>query len=140
MEDFKSENISLFRAVNYCIWVAFCPKKLENTEIETDISDSSANIVTYALWSSLIWVIVSIVIGYAFAKGLGLIFQNSAAILARVLQIIGAVILLWATLFVRGWDIQTFDGSTITEKVNRWIFRFLYCLGTALIVTSVAIL
>jgi hypothetical protein len=42
-------------------------------------------------------------------------------------------------LFVRGWDIQTLGGVTLTERVNRWIYRLLYCLGTAAIVTSLTL-
>lgn len=52
------------------------------------------------------------------------------------LQIVGTGLLLWGTLFVRGWEIQTWNGKTIVEKVNRWIYRIMYCLGTGIIVCS----
>jgi len=139
MEDLKSEKISLLCAVKYCIWVAFCPNKLEKTEIAKGTSEPSVKIITHAFWSSLIFIIASIALGYAIAQLLNWILQGSIDILTRNLQILGAVILLWATLFVRGWDIQTFNGSNITEKVNKWIFRFLYCLGTVIIVTSLSL-
>ena len=54
------------------------------------------------------------------------------------LQVVGASLLLWATLFVRGFEIQTNAGVTLTERVNQWLYRFLYCVGTALIVYSLA--
>ena len=44
--------------------------------------------------------------------------------------------MLWGTLFVRGWEIQTYSGVTLVERVNRWLYRALYCSGTALIVAS----
>ena len=50
----------------------------------------------------------------------------------------GAGLLLWGTLFVRGYDIQTYGGVTLTERVNQWVYRTMYCAGTALLVCSVA--
>ena len=70
---------------------------------------------------------------------LGTVTRGAAAALAGGLQIFGATVLLGATLFVRGWDIQSWGGVTLTERVNRWIYRFLYCLGTAVIVASLAL-
>ena len=52
------------------------------------------------------------------------------------LQIVGACFLLWGTLFVRGWEIETNCGVTFTERVNQWLYRFLYCVGTAVLVCS----
>jgi len=42
-----------------------------------------------------------------------------------------AAFLLWGTLFVRGWDIQTFGGTTLLERANRTIYVLLYFVGTA---------
>ncbi|MFX1740049.1 hypothetical protein PXJ20_32585 [Paraburkholderia sp. A1RI_3L] len=42
-----------------------------------------------------------------------------------------AALLLWGTLFVRGWDIQTFGGKTLLERANRTIYVCLYFVGTA---------
>jgi hypothetical protein len=56
------------------------------------------------------------------------------------LQIVGAGLLLWGTLFVRGWEIQTYSGVVFTERVNQWLYRFLYCTGTSVIVYSLAFL
>lgn len=42
-----------------------------------------------------------------------------------------AALLLWGTLFVRGWDIQTFGGRTLLERANRTIYVLLYFIGTA---------
>lgn len=48
----------------------------------------------------------------------------------------GTVIILWSTLAMQGWKIQTWDGVTLTERVNQWIFRLLYSIGTFLIVAG----
>ena len=52
------------------------------------------------------------------------------------LQVIAGAILLWATLSYLGWEIQTYKSETLGEKVNRWIFRGNYCVGTAVLVCS----
>jgi hypothetical protein len=49
------------------------------------------------------------------------------------------MLLLWGTLFVRGWDIQTIGGVTLVERVNHWIYRTLYCLGTAVFIFSLSL-
>lgn len=48
------------------------------------------------------------------------------------LQAMSAAILLWGTVFVRGWDIQSYGGATLTERVNRTLYLILYVSGTTL--------
>ena len=60
-------------------------------------------------------------VGYLSGKALGCVSSPTPTRLVPALQIVGATVLLWATLFVRGWDIQTLGGVTLTERVNRWI-------------------
>ncbi|MBI2997015.1 MAG: hypothetical protein HYY46_00940, partial [Deltaproteobacteria bacterium] len=95
--------------------------------------------VTRGLWASLAWVIGSIALGYLSAKALGTVSGAQPTRLVAALQVFGATVLLWATLFVRGWDIQSWGGVTLTERVNRWTYRLLYCLGTAAVVASLAL-
>ena len=52
------------------------------------------------------------------------------------MQLVAAGILLWATLFLRGWDIQSIGGVTLTERVNQWWFRTAYWTGTAMLAAS----
>jgi hypothetical protein len=52
------------------------------------------------------------------------------------IAVLGAAILLWATIAVRGWEVQTFSNATLTERVNRWIFLGLYWIGTVLLVVA----
>jgi hypothetical protein len=86
-----------------------------------------------------VWVLCSIAAGFLAGKLLGTVTGVAISGLVGTLQITGATMLLWATLFVRGWDIQSWGGVTLTERVNRWIYRVLYCLGTAAIVASLAL-
>ena len=63
-------------------------------------------------------------------------FNNPSQPIVSFLQIGGACLLLWGTLFVRGWDIQTYFDVTLTERFNRWIYRTLCLVGTSLIICS----
>ena len=92
-----------------------------------------------AFWISLLLVVVSIISGYALGCTINYLFGCFEKTIINVLQIIGAFILLCATLFVRGWDIQSFGGVTLAERVNQWIYRSLYFVGTAIIVFSLSI-
>lgn len=47
-------------------------------------------------------------------------------------------LLLWATVGIAGWEVQTFDGSSTPEVANRWIYRILHVSGTFFLVWSVA--
>jgi hypothetical protein len=47
------------------------------------------------------------------------------------------MVLLWATLALRGWEVQSYSNATLTERVNQWIFRFLCCIGTFLFVAAI---
>lgn len=50
--------------------------------------------------------------------------------------IFGAGILMWATFAIRGWEIQSIDGNTLGERVNQWIFRTLFIIGTAVVIVG----
>jgi hypothetical protein len=95
-----------------------------------------AHVVRHAFWSSLILVILSCALGYAVGAAYEFVTDRPSARMIAVVQMGGAALLLWGTLFVRGWSIQTFGGVTLTERVNQWIFRALYCAGTTLLVAS----
>jgi len=150
MADTRLTKVGPLRAVLLCVFAAFSPTRL----VEAERADEEARKrlpqppppepprafkLTRGLWASLAWVIVSIAVGYFAGKALGTVSGPSATRLVAILQVVGATLLLWATLFVRGWDIQTFGGVTLTERINRWIYRLLYCLGTAAIVASLAL-
>ncbi|RJT27769.1 hypothetical protein D3227_35645 [Mesorhizobium waimense] len=60
--------------------------------------------------------------------------KGQAPLGAASVAICGTAILLWATLAFQGWSIQSFSDTTLTERVNRWLF--LYALGTCLLVSA----
>ena len=150
MADTRLTKIGPFRAVVLCVFAGFCPRRLVEAEHDDEMSrnrlpqppppeEHRAIRVKRALWASLAWVLGSIALGYFCGKVLGRISGPGPAWMLAALQIFGATVLLWATLFVRGWDIQSWGGVTLTERVNRFIYRLLYCFGTAAIVASLVL-
>jgi hypothetical protein len=150
MADTRLKKIGPLRALQLCAYGAFFPKKLvraegNDEEARRHLPQASppelprAFKVTRGLWASLAWVIGAIAVGYLMGKALGMVSGPAPTRLVATLQVFGATVVLWATLFVRGWDIQSFGGVTLTERVNRWIYRLLYCLGTAAVVASLAL-
>ena len=99
--------------------------------------NTNAHIVHRAFWLSLVLVLVSVIAGVVVGAIAGDILGPVSARFISVMQVLGALLLLWGTLFVRGWEIQTYKGTTLIERVNQWIYRSLYCAGTAVLVASV---
>ncbi|MDY6961541.1 MAG: hypothetical protein V7774_09665 [Pseudorhizobium pelagicum] len=98
---------------------------------------SRLHVVRRAFAEALLWCFSALVLGTAVGVGaLVVLGPNSRLTLAIV--VLGTVILLYATLALQGWNIQSFGGVTLTEQLNRWVFRCLYCLGTFLIVVGSA--
>jgi hypothetical protein len=150
MADTRLTRIGPLRAIQLCAFGAFCPKKLIQAEYADEAvrrgfpqpppaPEPNAFKLWRGVWASLLWVLGSMAAGSMAGLLIGMVSGQRTALLVRALQIFGATVLLWATLFVRGWDIQTFGGVTLTERVNRWIYRLLYCLGTAAIVASLVV-
>lgn len=53
------------------------------------------------------------------------------------LQFGGIGVLLWATLGRVESAIQTWDGGTVPERVDQWLYRFLYIAGSYTLALSV---
>jgi hypothetical protein len=138
--------IRFYRALYLCILAILFPNKFI-TEVESYPKESlppenkykAIFIVTRAFGFSLFLVIIFGGIGYAIGWVWGRTFGCVNLQTILLIQIIGALFLLWGTLFVRGWEIQTWTSVTPIEKVNRWLYRSLCCLGTAIIVFSLVL-
>ncbi len=97
---------------------------------------TAARTLRTVLGTSAFTVVISAIVGALMGILLAYIAGQPLGIHIAILQSISGAILLWATLSVLGSELQTYIGSTLAERVNRWIFRFNYCLGTCLLVTS----
>ena len=93
-------------------------------------------VVRRAFWSSLGLIILSAFLGGLIGLLLSYYYNQPPSYLIIILQVAGACLLLWGTLFIRGWEIQTYCSVTLTERVNQWIYRIFYCLGTSIIICS----
>lgn len=145
MADTRPTKQGFLRAIYLCILVVFCPQKfIEEEEKDTKSRNNFSNqsqkehkayIVCKAFWKSLGLIVLSAgfggIIGYLLRCN-----NRPSPTTINILQIIGAGLLLWGTLFVRGWEIQTWSGVTLGERVNRWIYCVLYCVGTSILICS----
>ena len=148
MADTRPTPISLLRATQLCFLLLFATERFIKEE-ERDLANRGnysgqaekphrAHVVRRAFWSSLALVAASAVLGFVGAWLVHAAGRCATAATVAWLQVGGASLLLWGTLFVRGWEIQTYSGVVFTERVNQWLYRGLYCVGTSIIVYSLA--
>lgn len=148
MADTRPTPVSFFQAVRLCLLLLLAPGKFKEIEradqvARNEYKDRSepphrADTVRTAFFLSLGLVLAFSVIGYAVGKFMHFSGRCAAPDTTTWAQIIGAALLLWGTLFVRGWEIQSSSGVQFTERVNQWLYRALYCVGTAIIVYSLS--
>ena len=98
----------------------------------------AARDIRRAVTRSFALVIAAILVGWLYGVLLTISFGPAPRLASRIFQFAGAGILLWATLAKQGWNIQTFNGNTLPERLDRHVYRTLYVIGTCLLVLSVA--
>jgi hypothetical protein len=91
-----------------------------------------------ALFLGLSSTLFAIVLGAIAGIGLRAALGKPGDVTVVILQVTSAGIILVATLALLGWEIQSYKGQSLPEKVNQWIFRAQYWFGTFLFVASVA--
>lgn len=148
MADTRPTQVSFFRGFYLCALLLCAPNKFlaaedADDEIRQERTDPqkperSAFIVRRAFWKSFVLVVASGIFGGSLGLVVGCTVGCAKPTAILGLQIGGALTLLWGTLFVRGWEIQTYSGVRLTERVNQWLYRFLYFSGTAILVFSLA--
>ncbi|MCP4711592.1 MAG: hypothetical protein GY869_23485, partial [Planctomycetes bacterium] len=131
-----------------CLLAVFIPKifikeeeKDKNVRKDfppAEIDEHPIYIVRRALAYSLCLIILSIIGGGLSGWFMYYYFNKPNPYIIPLLQVIGACLLLWGTLFVRGWEIRSYSGVQLRERVNQWIYRFLCSLGTFIIICSLA--
>jgi hypothetical protein len=149
MADTRPTPASFIRAVRLCLKVLIQPERMKDEEIKdaqirlsmgpppTTQPDRAA-LVQGAFFSSFFLVLVSGSLGYAAGKMMLHLGRCAEATTTTWLQVTSAAILLWATLFIRGWEIQSFGGVTLEERVNQWLYRAMCFVGTVIGVYSLA--
>jgi hypothetical protein len=84
------------------------------------------------------WVLLAIGGGWVLGWFLGCFIVPASKSVITGLQLLAAGILLGATLSLVGWEIQTHKGQTLPEKVNQYVYRALYTIGTGILVVSLS--
>ena len=120
--------LTLHRKVSLCLMLLFSPRKFRQEEDSdnacrhnfTDQGESAHRsiLVRDAFLKSLLGVLISGTIGYALGELVHSAGRCATQETTNWLQISSASLLLWATIFIRGWEIQTYSGATLTEQVN----------------------
>ncbi len=88
-----------------------------------------------ALWEAFLWCAGSLLTGTVFGFGAHVLVGAWLSVAVGTV-VVGTLIVLWATLALQGWEIQSYGAVTLGERLNRRIFRLLYSLGTALMVAG----
>ena len=148
MADTRPTPITFLRACRLCVLLVIAPGKFDAIQeadqaarrnyIGSSSDRSSSELVRNAFFTSLALVLLSAATGYGAALGMQAMARCATSNTILVAQVTSAGLLLWGTLFVRGWEIQTYSGVQLIERVNQWLYRSLYCVGTAVFVYSLA--
>ena len=148
MADTRPTHVGFIGAVRLCLMLLFAPDRFiaaeqQDMAARNDYKDHwtpphRAYVVRRTFFVSFLLVVAAGAVGYVGGKLMGAVGRCATAETVMWLQVAGACLLLWGTLFVRGWEIQTFAGVVFTERVNQWLYRFLYCVGTSVVVYSLA--
>ena len=148
MADSRPTPLSFWRALSLCALLLFSPKRFiadqeKDNAARNNYTDKyepphRATVVRAALAKSLGLVILSGAVGLAAGVLMDTLSRCATPQTVAWLQVIGACTLLWGTLFIRGWEVLTYSGVSFTERVNQWLYRGLYCVGTAVTVYSLA--
>ena len=102
------------------------PQKEEGAFVVRRRLSSSRFCLVARLWAPSATALASVLLAVSIAC-------VSASLLAW-LQVIGASFLLWGTLFIRGLEIQDVWFESLSPSAsNQWIYRTLYCVGTAVL-------
>ena len=147
MADTRPTAVTPLRACHLSVLGIFAPARLmKEQEADNDARkqftdapppEPTAFVLRRAVWSSLVAVLLSAGAGYGTGWIVIRLIGCVGPSVITILQLVGAALLLWGTLFVRGWEVQTFSGVTLVERVNRWLFVSMYCAGTAILVCSI---
>jgi hypothetical protein len=80
-----------------------------------------------SLWLILVAVVLAWLTVWALMRWLDFAFGPRAI---RWLQFASLLLVVWATLSELGGELQSWNGKTMPERLNRFWFRGLYFLGT----------
>jgi hypothetical protein len=108
----------------------------QKQEFETTVRNQTQSI-RRAVLGGVGVTLLTMLVGYGTGSVLQALFGTPSKVLVYLLQALGAGVILGATLGETDRQIQTWDRVSLAEKINAFMFRTLYVLGTFLFVASV---
>jgi hypothetical protein len=101
-----------------------------------DTASAQVAVMRSAFGYAFVLTIAAMAVGWATGTAAGAVLGPPSKVLLGLIQAFGAAVILAATLAEVGKNIATYDGASLPEKVNQWVFRTLYVIGTFLFVFS----
>ena len=95
-----------------------------------------SQVLRKALFNSFLLIVIAALVGMAIAFASSCINFCITSRTNAYVQIVGSMVLLWGTLFVRGYELETWKSNTYAEQINQVIYRGMYCFGTSIMVYS----
>ena len=83
-----------------------------------------------SLRSSGLLVLVSATVAGAIGWYLHKRFGPLSSLVNTAIQSAGAGLILWAAIWELGWNVRSFGGESLPERVHQWVFRSLCVCGT----------
>jgi hypothetical protein len=135
--------LSNFKKIKLVWFAIFIPAKFEAEEKKDGIlldaaptiSPTRVSVVRRSYFESFFHVLSAV-----FAGCLVAFFSQTVGLQSKfwvpALAVFGTSLLLWATVAVKGWEIGSFYTATLGERLNVWVFRVLYWVGTACLVAA----
>jgi hypothetical protein len=139
------KRVPVHLGISAALLAIFSPKRFLRFEeratkplgIPAASDNDSVNVVSRGFRAALFLVLAAVIFGWLVGLSLSRWFGQPTPLGVNALQIAGAAVLLLATVYLRGPAIGTWEGDTLIERVDRWIYCAGYFLGTAAVVTSV---
>lgn len=146
MANTQPTKVNIFKIIYLCCLAIIIPRKFIEEEKKDEAirekfppakgEEHRVCVIRRAFWRSLGLIIASALFGGLIGLFLCYFCNQPSSFMIIILQVVGVCLLLWGTLFIRGWEIQSYSGVTLTERVNQWIYRIFYCLGTSIMICS----
>ena len=111
-------------------------KILDNDPDRASWSEDQTSIIRRSLGYSALLVLGVVAVSVFVGIGFNRFFGPAQGWPPRIILYTGIGILLWATLGKGGWDIESIDGTTLPEEVDRFVFRVLHLTGSAFLILS----
>lgn len=115
----------------YLKWIGTPEGMAEKAEVrKLSQSGSASNVIASAYVNSFWLVFGAVLLGGFAGQLLVAIDCLNGANASGVAQYLGIALLLWATFGQVGWAIQTMGGTSYPERVNEFMCRALYVVGS----------